>query len=843
MIIILIKNKTKIVIGSAILIIFTIITLTSIVNAPTVSTNPTILSIVNNTIISKDSNSTIQISPDRIYCVQGTPCKQIIRIDVNNEISNLHVATNFLKSLKSLKATIQEEPTYGLVPTSKTCSHVFEVGVNNATSCYFVNDNNTIADLSDDIKVYDWNNLIATTFNIPTKTIIYDVNTIISGGNKVDVSSQFLINTKDGNSINYQNIAFIAKVGKPITIELEYVPNLLDKSNKWSLIIYQGNADCIFTNLCTYIHVIDPWWDNSWTYYQPITISANADVNLHEVIKINLNSQTLVSASKMQSDCDDIRVVYQNTTVLDHNVAGCNTADTNVFFLSQNRFSNGQSNSTDYNLFYGNPAAPILTNSYPNQVCDNIDVNGYCWRIFDTFDYSQTFDNTCTTGKWCRRDDGNGTIKIVNSALSIDNVTSPTVTEGVFSRKKIGWSSGLEIITNVCNYNNPSNTQGASIQIWDKDRNGIPRDQPLGRNPAMKWHQYSTAAATTTFVRIEQVSTFDKQNNANYSACNHFDTWKLSIIDRNGFFDYNAGVMDLNINMDSNSWQMYNDANININGGHGTNADSNYADFKLRTFVTTPPTISLGTEVVNPGGSEITDYGCSCPAVGHAWGINDGSYCKLITTCVMTGNLYILNGGLRLGADISVDTNYDGNSTVGNCTGATTINSCSGININGTAQDVINAKGVTVNFGIDDNAAYATATINNLIAWINHSGAAGISGTMGVTPQNAAGTAYCTVDTNVNNVTTWDFNKIKLCNPSGGWTAAKVNDLNIVVINNDGAGSTDQYIDFLTIDVNYQIAGATTYAILSLSAGKQIIINNDQNLTLMDGTKVIIYNS
>lgn len=143
----------------------------------------------------------------------------------------------------------------------------------------------------------------------------------------------------------------------------------------------------------------------------------------------------------------------------------------------------------------------------------------------------------------------------------------------------------------------------------------------------------------------------------------------------------------------------------------------------------------------------------------------------------------------------------DVNMTVENCTGGTSIGSCAGMNINANVMDVNSTKGATVNFGMNDWTNFGT--INSIRLFINTSGAIGIDGTIGITPQNAAGITYCTVDTNLTNTSSFTLKTIPLCTPSTGWSISKLNDLNITVKNNDTGGASLQFLDFLTIQVSY----------------------------------------
>src|SRR5690606_12744975 len=59
------------------------------------------------------------------------------------------------------------------------------------------------------------------------------------------------------------------------------------------------------------------WFDDAFGYRQKINISNSSGAEQTDFqVQVELDTQTLISASKLQSDCDDLRFTAQNGEVL-----------------------------------------------------------------------------------------------------------------------------------------------------------------------------------------------------------------------------------------------------------------------------------------------------------------------------------------------------------------------------------------------------------------------------------------------------------------------------------------------------------------------------------------------
>jgi|GEM_PF-788793 len=97
------------------------------------------------------------------------------------------------------------------------------------------------------------------------------------------------------------------------------------------------------------------WWNDSWYYRQTITVTnSSGSTQSNMKIKFTINTSSLVTAGKLQSDCDDLRFTEFDGDSLNYWIAnGCNTATTEVWVTIPS-ISNGASSIL---LYYGNASA------------------------------------------------------------------------------------------------------------------------------------------------------------------------------------------------------------------------------------------------------------------------------------------------------------------------------------------------------------------------------------------------------------------------------------------------------------------------------------------------------
>jgi hypothetical protein len=128
-----------------------------------------------------------------------------------------------------------------------------------------------------------------------------------------------------------------------------------DSINKYDIVV--NSLDGVYST------VLDPtWWNSSWNYKQLINITENQGVSLNNYgVNVTIDTQSLISAGKMQSACQDVRFVNstEDGVLRWKNLTACNTSstvfqvETNITYSSVNQIY----------VYYGNSgiSAPTYT--------------------------------------------------------------------------------------------------------------------------------------------------------------------------------------------------------------------------------------------------------------------------------------------------------------------------------------------------------------------------------------------------------------------------------------------------------------------------------------------------
>jgi hypothetical protein len=152
------------------------------------------------------------------------------------------------------------------------------------------------------------------------------------------------------------------------------------------------------TNITTYIttgNATLPWWNATFDYRKIINITNQDDTTLEANFTINhtIDTQTLINESKMQDNCDDLRVLWWDNETnswedLDRIVKFENTTYTEVWFKTKENISVAAS-SYDYYVYYGNTtiANPPTDKSGVYFYHDGFDTN-----TLSSYDTTASFD-------------------------------------------------------------------------------------------------------------------------------------------------------------------------------------------------------------------------------------------------------------------------------------------------------------------------------------------------------------------------------------------------------------------------------------------------------------------
>ncbi len=110
-----------------------------------------------------------------------------------------------------------------------------------------------------------------------------------------------------------------------------------------------------FSNLC---RAGQEWWDINWEYRRQIRVTGPNDGSI--VTSVRLNTDSLMSQGKLQSNCDDLRIVKDQEALEEssYNVTDCGSSDARVYFI---KGDSSQGTDFDTYIYYGNIRAEGIT--------------------------------------------------------------------------------------------------------------------------------------------------------------------------------------------------------------------------------------------------------------------------------------------------------------------------------------------------------------------------------------------------------------------------------------------------------------------------------------------------
>ncbi len=250
------------------------------------------------------------------------------------------------------------------------------------------------------------------------------------------------------------------------------------------------------TGLAAFFFLLSPqateaaWWDETWLYRRAIQISNSNGEDLTDFqVAITLDTATLITAGKMQGDCDDLRITDQNGQILPHwieeNNPGCDNVATKVW-VKIPTVHKGDNATTVY-AYYGNAQAKNAENG------DNV------FEFFDDFNGA-----SLDTNKWTWT--GSATKSVSNGSLTITNNASQMgyISHNLDSTKiTVGWRASL--------------SQTSTYYWLTSVRN----------NPTMNSHALQATPDT--------IYGYDFANNITYSIGNSYHSWKMDFDGTNAY--------------------------------------------------------------------------------------------------------------------------------------------------------------------------------------------------------------------------------------------------------------------------------------------------------------------
>lgn len=333
----------------------------------------TAYTIVGNSVIEEDAYSKLEVYPHTVWNPTGQNYKQTFEL-TNKTLANqnVYVAYKFDNPLVNAKAEYYNKPIYSWVPNPYVCAppKVYDANLNyyqgqrnqNHIRCYQTIDLNNGGSPNDlNLLIFDKN---FNTYNLAQYTVYEDVNTLTGGNNYTNVTDSFSSFTYLNDTFYYTANPVTINAGQTIKWKATYTPNPLDTTNKWELFYYTGSGPgCILTSTCTYVHVLDPWYDNAYQYKQAITLNTNGiglsgNITNDHAILVNIKPSNTDFWAHVDSTGKDVRFTNSTeTSLLDYHFEDFNYTlqDANIWVEITEAFS-ATTDNTIY-LYYGNPSA------------------------------------------------------------------------------------------------------------------------------------------------------------------------------------------------------------------------------------------------------------------------------------------------------------------------------------------------------------------------------------------------------------------------------------------------------------------------------------------------------
>ncbi len=193
------------------------------------------------------------------------------------------------------------------------------------------------------------------------------------------------------------------------------------------------------------------WFDDSWLYRQIIAVANSGSAQTDFQVQLTVDTATLITATKMQSDCDDIRITDLNGKLLDHwlEPTTCNTAATKIWTKIP---SIPAATGASLYLYYGNTSAASASSTTNTFIREISGVQG-AWDMNEAI-----WVNDCATSTVL---DASGN---ANHGKSCPNAGGTQPTAGKFGNG--GVFDGSNDYVNFSS--NPINRTAGTVSLWIK---------------------------------------------------------------------------------------------------------------------------------------------------------------------------------------------------------------------------------------------------------------------------------------------------------------------------------------------------------------------------------------
>ena len=273
--------------------------------------------IVNESVVLEDSQASITVTPHTAYSLDGNYEQTFEACNKTGTDATLFGAFVFNFDLNSGSVRYWRKPVYDWVSNSRSCDYNYNYKLNEDADrnphriwCF-----QTLHDVNGyDANIVFWTQEFKT-WSVPTKTIYWDVNELISGNNWLDVTQKFTEDkfTHNGKQVYPYLDGLLVKANSCETWEINYVPSINDNTKKWEAWLWAGSSwNCILTDTCTKTLKLDPWWsEGGWGYRKKITLATSnylsGNITNDHVIYVKQTAADTDFWNHVQSDGRDVR--------------------------------------------------------------------------------------------------------------------------------------------------------------------------------------------------------------------------------------------------------------------------------------------------------------------------------------------------------------------------------------------------------------------------------------------------------------------------------------------------------------------------------------------------------
>lgn len=312
------------------------------------------------------------------------------------------------------------------------------------------------------------------------------------------------------------------------------------------------------------------WWNDNWDYKKSVYVADQSGSSLSNYqVKANVDTFSLISNGKMQSDCSDMRWVNaDDSTTLDYWIEeGCNTDSTTVWVEVP---SIAASSTETIYMYYGNSPVPDKSNGFDTFV------------LFDDFN-----DGSLDTNKWNKNQnacdagsisESNGNLEILHNCASYSGYGGSIHSANSYASSDVGYAAKTRF--KIANLDGDGGTRLIISDDWDTSNGN---------------YEY-TSYLHTYYPRFEHRAFTTNGDTERYGESASGDTWYTQEISRpiSGKTEYFRDGTKVYTETDNS--ESFNDPLVQVEYGRKVSSTA-YFDFLLvRKVKDSEPTVNIGSE-------------------------------------------------------------------------------------------------------------------------------------------------------------------------------------------------------------------------------------------------------